>query len=179
MGATASKTKVRNDEQQRDTTTVRAVLYVRISDDPEGTEKGVDRQETDCRAYAQAHGMSVADVFRENDTSAFKQRTLTLPSGQRVRRVIRPRFRAMLQLLARHGADAGESLYAVSRVFNERGELTGNGKLWSDTALRQILRNPALKGVRIYRPVFPPRSRRSIVDMRSAVVHRVNRGGHG
>lgn len=39
MGATASKTKVRNDEQQRDTTTVRAVLYVRISDDPKAPRK--------------------------------------------------------------------------------------------------------------------------------------------
>lgn len=28
-----------------------AVVYVRISDDPEGTERGVERQEADCRAY--------------------------------------------------------------------------------------------------------------------------------
>jgi site-specific DNA recombinase len=248
-------------------------LYVRISDDPEGTEKGVDRQEADCRAYADAHRMTVVEVFRENDTSAFKQRTIVLPSGEKVRRVIRPRFRAMLQLLARREADvmvaydldravrdprdledlidakvlygfrvasttgslrldsdsdiamarvlvamankssadtarrvarasrqqaldgkwhggrapygyrmadstlyviperaalareaadrvlAGESLYAISRVFNERGEWTGNGKLWSDTALRQILRNPALKGQRVYRPVLPDGSK--------------------
>ncbi len=32
----------------------------------------------------------VVEVFRENDTSAFKQRTLTLPSGERVRRWIFP-----------------------------------------------------------------------------------------
>lgn len=38
-------------------------------------------------------------VFRENDTSAFKQRTITLPSGERVRRVVRPQFRAMLKHL--------------------------------------------------------------------------------
>ncbi|MDR0592481.1 MAG: recombinase family protein [Bifidobacteriaceae bacterium] len=74
----------------------RAVLYVRISDDPAGSERGVDRQEADCRALAAASGWEVARVFRENDTSAFKQKTITLPSGQRVRRVVRPEFRAML-----------------------------------------------------------------------------------
>jgi hypothetical protein len=39
----------------------RAVLYVRISDDPEGLEKGVDRQEQDCRAFAEAHNMVVVE----------------------------------------------------------------------------------------------------------------------
>ncbi len=91
-------------EQQDKTTgpgsSLRAMVYVRISDDPAGSERGVDRQEADCRAYAAAHGWQVAAVFRENDTSAFKQRTITLPSGERVRRVIRPQFRAMLKHLA-------------------------------------------------------------------------------
>jgi len=78
---------------------LRAVVYVRISDDPESTERGMDRQEAACRAYATAHGWEVAAVFRDNDTSAFKQRTLTLVSGERVRRVIRPEFRTMLKHL--------------------------------------------------------------------------------
>ncbi|WP_295121235.1 recombinase family protein [uncultured Leifsonia sp.] len=84
-----------NEQQRQATEPLRAVVYVRISDDPEGTERGVDRQEADCRAYAAAHGWEVSAVFRENDTSAFKQRTITLPSGERVRRVVRPQFRAM------------------------------------------------------------------------------------
>ena len=88
-----------NEQEQESTKALRAVVYVRISDDPEGTERGVDRQEADCRAYAEAHGWEVAAVFRENDTSAFKQRTITLPSGERVRRVVRPQFRAMLKHL--------------------------------------------------------------------------------
>jgi hypothetical protein len=50
--------------------------------------------------------MVVVEVFRENDTSVFKQRTITLPDGEKVRRVIRPRFRAMLQLLSEGGGDA-------------------------------------------------------------------------
>ena len=96
-------------QEQQSTKPVRAVVYVRISDDPEGTERGVDRQEADCRAYAAAHGWEVAGVFRENDTSAFKQRTITLPSGERVRRVIRPQFRAMLKHL-----DSGEAQVMIA-----------------------------------------------------------------
>ncbi|WP_454119598.1 recombinase family protein [Microbacterium lacticum] len=85
---------------------LRVVLYVRVSSDPGGLEKGVDRQEQDCRALAAALGWRVVRVFRENDTSAYKQKTITLPTGERVRRVVRPMFREMLQLLARRGADA-------------------------------------------------------------------------
>ena len=69
------------DDKKQETASLRAVVYVRISDDPEGTERGVDRQEADCRAHATGHGMTVVEVFRENDTSAFKQRTITLPAG--------------------------------------------------------------------------------------------------
>ena len=85
---------------------LRVVLYVRISDDPEGTEKGVERQEADCRDYAESLGFEVVEVFRENDTSAFKQRTITLPTGEKVRRVVRPRFRAMLSFLTQGRAEA-------------------------------------------------------------------------
>ncbi len=100
----------------------RAVLYVRISDDPEGLEKGVDRQEQDCRAFAEAHGMVVVEVFRENDTSAFKQRTITLLSGEKVRRVVRPRFRAMLQMLSRGGGDAMVA-YDLDRAVRDPRDL--------------------------------------------------------
>ncbi|MDR1187829.1 MAG: recombinase family protein [Bifidobacteriaceae bacterium] len=247
----------------------RAVLYVRISDDPEGTEKGVDRQEADCRAYCEAQGLSVVEVFKENDTSAFKQRTIVLPSGEKVRRVVRPKFHAMLRSFAGGGADvmvaydldravrdprdledlidakvlhgfavasttgslrldsdadiamarvlvamankssadtarrvkraarqqavegrwhggrapfgyvmgestltvvperaalvretadrvlAGESVYMITRTWNERGERTPGGGLWNESLLVRILRNPALKGLRSYRPVRP------------------------
>ena len=45
-----------NQQEQtaEQTSRLRAVVYVRISDDPEGTERGMDRQEADCRAYAEA-----------------------------------------------------------------------------------------------------------------------------
>ena len=73
---------------------------MRISDDPKGTERGVDRQEADYRAHAATRGLEVVAVVRENDTSAFKQRTITLPSGERVWRVVRLEFRAMLNHFA-------------------------------------------------------------------------------
>ena len=41
-----------SEEEQQSTELLRAVVYVRISDDPEGTERGVDRQEADCRPHA-------------------------------------------------------------------------------------------------------------------------------
>jgi site-specific DNA recombinase len=247
---------------------VRVVLYVRISSDPGGLEKGVDRQEKDCRALAAAMGWQVARVFRENDTSAYKQKTIILPTGERVRRVIRPQFREMLALLGRGGADAmiaydldravrdprdledlidtkvlagfqvksttgslrlendadiamarvlvamankssadtarrvkrasrqqaedgrwhggmapfgyrmenstlipvpehagmirqaadrvlaGDSLYRVVRDWNEAGIPSAKGAEWATTAIRQMLTNPAITGIRTYRPVL-------------------------
>jgi site-specific DNA recombinase len=247
---------------------VRVVLYVRISSDPGGLEKGVDRQEKDCRALAAVLGWDVVRVFRENDTSAYKQKTITLPTGERVRRVVRPMFREMLALLSRQGADAmiaydldravrdprdledlidtkvlagfqvksttgslrlendadiamarvlvamankssadtarrvkrasrqqaedgrwhggmapfgyrmenssliqvpehamlvrqaadrvlaGESLYRVVRDWNEAGVPSAKGTKWATTAIRQMLTNPAIAGVRTYRPVL-------------------------
>lgn len=109
-------------EQNTETEPLRAVVYVRISDDPEGTERGVDRQEADCRAYAAAHGWEVVAVFRENDTSAFKQRTITLPSGERVRRVVRPEFRAMLKHLANEQAQVMVA-YDLDRAVRDPRDL--------------------------------------------------------
>lgn len=59
---------------EQTTVPLRAVLYVRISDDPEGLEKGVDRQEADCRVYAEAHGYEVVEVFRGNLAAGWLRR---------------------------------------------------------------------------------------------------------
>ncbi|WP_386730245.1 recombinase family protein [Luethyella okanaganae] len=247
---------------------LRVVLYVRISSDPGGLEKGVDRQEKDCRILADLLGWQVVRVFRENDTSAYKQKTITLPTGERVRRVIRPQFRELLTLLGRRGAEAliaydldravrdprdledlidtkvlagfqvrsttgslrlendadvamarvlvamankssadtarrvkrasqqqaedgrwhggmapfgyrmkdsslipvpedavlvrqgadrilaGDSLYRVVRDWNDANIPSAKGTKWATTALRQILTNPAITGVRTYRPIL-------------------------
>lgn len=45
-------------------------IYLRISDDREGRELGVDRQEEDCRRLAERHGDTVIAVFKDNDIGA-------------------------------------------------------------------------------------------------------------
>jgi DNA invertase Pin-like site-specific DNA recombinase len=45
-------------------------VYVRISDDREGAGLGVARQEADCRALAGRLGLSVGEVYVDNDLSA-------------------------------------------------------------------------------------------------------------
>jgi len=100
----------------------RAVVYVRISDDPTGAGRGVDRHEEDCRHLAASLNLTATEVFRENDTSAFKQRTITLPSGQRVRRVVRPGFRALLDYLADDRADVMIA-YGLDRAVRDPRDL--------------------------------------------------------
>ncbi|MEP6761661.1 MAG: recombinase family protein [Sporichthyaceae bacterium] len=46
-------------------------VYVRISSDVAGEGLGVARQETDCRALAERRGWPVAQLYVDNDTSAF------------------------------------------------------------------------------------------------------------
>ena len=48
-----------------------AAIYVRISDDRTGEAAGVARQESDCRTLAQRKGWPIAEVYRDNDISAF------------------------------------------------------------------------------------------------------------
>lgn len=47
-----------------------AAIYERISDDREGRELGVDRQDKDCHALARREQLKVVDVYRDNDISA-------------------------------------------------------------------------------------------------------------
>lgn len=50
---------------------MRAGVYVRISQDREGAGLGVARQEEDCRALCLQLGWEVAEVYVDNDTSAY------------------------------------------------------------------------------------------------------------
>jgi site-specific DNA recombinase len=50
--------------------TLRAAIYTRISNDSEGRELGVARQEKDCRVFAEREGMEVVEVYSDNDISA-------------------------------------------------------------------------------------------------------------
>jgi DNA invertase Pin-like site-specific DNA recombinase len=48
-----------------------AAIYTRLSQDRDGTKGGTDRQEKDCRALAKREGLKVAEVFVDDDRSAY------------------------------------------------------------------------------------------------------------
>lgn len=50
---------------------VRAVIYVRISQDRTGAGLGVDRQREDCEALAARNGWEVVEAYVDNDVSAY------------------------------------------------------------------------------------------------------------
>lgn len=99
------------------TDTRTAAIYVRISDDKAADAAGVARQERDCRKLANQLGWSVAEVYAENDTSAFKRRKVRLADGTTALRVVRPAFRRLLDDLATGAVDAliGYDLDRVAR----------------------------------------------------------------
>jgi len=110
----------------------RAILLVRISDDREGEEKGVKRQEADCRKHARQMGWGIAQVVFidncppgvviENDTSAFKRRKVVLPDGSTALRVVRPGFRRILGALSSGEAD-GLIAYDLDRACRDPRDL--------------------------------------------------------
>lgn len=105
--------------------TVTAVIYSRISHDPEGRQAGVERQEQDCRRMAQERGWLVLEpVYRENDTSASTR------SKKR-----RPVFEQMLQDVA--AGSVGVLLaYSTSRLTRRPLEYEQLIELTSRTGLQ-------------------------------------------
>jgi Site-specific recombinases, DNA invertase Pin homologs len=51
-----------------------AGIYARISHDSQGTALGVTRQRADCEALVARKGWDVAEIYIENDTSAFSRK---------------------------------------------------------------------------------------------------------
>ena len=72
----------------------RAALYLRISQDRDGTLLGVDRQREDCTAACERHGWALTEVFVDDDVSAYS------------RRKVRRGYRAMLEALEAGRVDA-------------------------------------------------------------------------
>lgn len=72
-----------------------AAVYCRISDDRTGQRAGVQRQEEDCRALAESRGWPVADVYVDNDLSAYSGKPRPADSrGPRPRSFQSPRSRS-------------------------------------------------------------------------------------
>jgi site-specific DNA recombinase len=90
---------------------VRAAIYTRISSDREGQERGVARQEQDCRELADRLGWEVAGSYSDNDTSA--------SSGKR-----RPGWEQLLSDL-RAGRVEAVLAYSSSRLYRRVRDLEG------------------------------------------------------
>lgn len=104
-------------------TPMRAVIYVRISDDREGAGAGVGRQLEDCKRLAERLGWSVLpEPVEENDTSAFKRKRVRRPNGSVELRVNRPGFRKVLDMLQSGEAD-GLIAYDLDRTARDPRDL--------------------------------------------------------
>ncbi|GAB2921481.1 recombinase family protein [Rhodococcus aerolatus] len=88
--------------------TTRAALYVRISEDPNATEKGVTRQREDSEALAAARGWTVVGTYSDNDISAL--------TGKH-----RPGYEALMAAAARGEFDQVVA-YGLSRLWRNRAE---------------------------------------------------------
>lgn len=86
-----------------------AAIYCRISDDREGRHLGVDRQEKDCRELAERKGWQIAELYIDNDVSAY--------SGKP-----RPAYRQMLADF-KDGARDGLIVYHQDRLVRQPREL--------------------------------------------------------
>jgi site-specific DNA recombinase len=106
--------------------------YVRISDDewvkdPKTgemrlSEKGITRQKEDITALAGRLDGTVATLYPENDTSAYKKRRVKLPNGRSVWRVYRPEFRRMLADYE-DGKIDGVIFYDIDRLARQPRDL--------------------------------------------------------
>lgn len=86
-----------------------AAVYARISSDPEGDRLGVTRQREDCEALAARKGWPVAEVYVDDDRSAY--------SGK-----VRPEYRRMLDDIGTKTIDA-VIVYNLDRLHRQPREL--------------------------------------------------------
>jgi DNA invertase Pin-like site-specific DNA recombinase len=82
----------------------------------------VARQEKDCRDLAHRRGWRIAEIYAENDTSAFKRRKVRLPDGTTALRVDRPAFRKLIADLAA-GTVTALVAYDLDRVARDPRDL--------------------------------------------------------
>lgn len=69
---------------------MKTAIYLRISEDRDATERGIARQEEDCRSLARELDWCVVEVFIDNDVSAFNVRS-PRPGYEAMLRAIRAR----------------------------------------------------------------------------------------
>ncbi|MFF0015195.1 recombinase family protein [Streptomyces sp. NPDC005374] len=91
----------------------RAVIYARISEDRDGDQLGVARQEEACRKLAADLGWHVVGVLVDDDKTAYGK------SGQRAKR---PAFATLLDMLTAREADA-VLVWHVDRLYRQARDL--------------------------------------------------------
>jgi site-specific DNA recombinase len=84
-------------------------IYVRISSDRDGTRAGVSRQIEDCKAWAVRNGSQVAEVYEDNDVSAYRGK-------------VRPAYRRMCDDL-KHGTRDGVIAWHPDRLHRNVREI--------------------------------------------------------
>ena len=99
-------------------------IYTRISDDREGEEKGVQRQEDDCREKAAELGLEVFEVYKDNDRGASDR-------SSKSKRKQRDNYIRMLAD-AREGKFATILAYSNSRLPRRVREWLDLADLWKD-----------------------------------------------
>jgi site-specific DNA recombinase len=68
----------------RDAIALRAVIYARVSSDPNERGRSVSEQEAECRAVCEREGWQVVAVYSDNDRSASRYATKARPEYKRV-----------------------------------------------------------------------------------------------
>lgn len=105
---------------------LRVAVYSRISDDKYDTDAGVGRQAKDGRQRAERGGAAEIIDFIENDTSAFKQRKVTITdeygNEREAWRVIRPVWNRMMTGLRQGELDAVVA-YDLDRLLRQPRDL--------------------------------------------------------
>ncbi|MDL9944221.1 recombinase family protein [Gordonia sp. ABSL11-1] len=69
---------------------MRAIIYCRVSSDPNQRGKSVDEQERECRALADRSGWTVGEVLIDNDRGASRYSHKTRPAYQRLQQILSP-----------------------------------------------------------------------------------------
>jgi site-specific DNA recombinase len=85
-------------------------VYLRISDDKDGTQTATERQLEDCTRYAANQGWDIVDVFQDVDLSAYK------------RNVTRPEFERML-MAVKDGEIGGVLAWKIDRISRRQRDL--------------------------------------------------------
>lgn len=119
----------------------RALIYCRISSDPLGEGKGVERQEEDCRELAESRGYQIVDILIDNDTSAFKGRA-------------RPKYQQMVELVRSGSIDVivawhPDRLHRDPRELEDFIDLVDQAKCSVETVREGVysLDTPAGRGI--------------------------------